>query len=293
MDVLGSWPFSELIPIIKSAEAHGKPVHFVGTGTEKLGREESRRLFADVIAPRVRRWSVRCERDKNRLTDYGVAEERVTVAADMAWLLDPVTTDFGRQYLRRLGLAEDAPYLGVDVNSESFMLEQEPRLLEKLAGFLDTLIERYGFRVLFLCNEVREDDMFDKATSLKIRASMRRSEGVFSIPNEYFMPQQMLSLIACCHATVSTRYHFCLFSALQKVPFLALERSDKVADLCWDMQWQYGTSLSDVDVAVLSDAFSEIERRRTEMLVQLENRTQCMRAKALMNNVALDVLTLH
>ena len=45
----------------------------------------------------------------------------------------------------------------------------------------------------------------------------------------------MMSLIANCRLTLGMRYHFCLFSALQDVPFVALQRSDKVADLCWDL----------------------------------------------------------
>ncbi len=293
MDILGSWPLSEVVPLISAAHSQGKPIAFVGVGTERLQSESSRRTVSEVLAPKVARWSVRSERDKERLTDYGVRPQSVTVAADMAWLLDPVTIDFGKQHLKRLGLGENEPYVGVNVNNESFMLKQEPRLFEKLGRCLDEMIVRYGVRVLFLCNEVREDDMFDMAASLRIRASMRHKESSVLVPNEYFTPQQMLSLIACCRATVSTRYHFCLFSALQKVPFLALKRSDKVADLCWDLQWQYGASLSDINVADLSDAFSEIEGRRAELVVQLGNRVQCMRERALRNNIALEVLTLQ
>ncbi len=290
MDLLGNWPLSEVTPLVSSAHSRGKPVAFVGIGTERLQRETSRRKLREVFAPRVAHWSVRSERDKERLTESGVRPESITVAADLAWLLDPVTTDFGKQYLRQLGLPENATFIGVNINSEEFMLQQEPRLFEKLGHLLDVLVKQHGLRVLFLCNEVREDDMFDKATSIKILSSMKEKKSAFLTPNEYFTPQQMLSLIGCCQATISSRYHFCIFSALQKVPCVAIERCDKVADLCWDMQWQYGTSVSNVNVTDLSGAFAEIERRRTELQIQLVNCMRSMKERALRNRTALDAV---
>jgi hypothetical protein len=53
MDVLGHWPLSELVPHIEWAARREKPVGFVGTGTERLHRDDSRRLMREVLAPRV------------------------------------------------------------------------------------------------------------------------------------------------------------------------------------------------------------------------------------------------
>lgn len=287
MDVLGTWPLSEVEPLVSAVHSQGKPIVFVGVGTERLQSEASRRTVGKVLAPKVAHWSVRSERDKERLTDCGVRPESITPAADMAWLLDPVTTDFGKQHLRRLGLALNEPLLGVNVNSESFMLEQEPRLFEKLGRCLDQAVVRYGVRVLFLCNEVREDDMFDKAASLKIRASMTHKEKTTLVPNEYLTPQQMQSLVGCCRATLSTRYHFCLFSALQQVPFLALERSDKVADLCWDMSWPYRSSLCRLDLSLASDLLADVENKPADLAARLEDSVRFMRQRAWTNDVAL------
>jgi polysaccharide pyruvyl transferase WcaK-like protein len=290
MDVLGEWPLSEVAPLVSAAYSEGKPIAFVGVGTERLQNESSRRTVAEVLAPKVVHWSVRSERDKKRLTDCGVRPESITAAADMAWLLDPVTTDFGKQYLRRLGLALNEPYVGVNVNSESFMLDQEPRLFEKLGLCLDELVVRYGVRVLFLCNEVREDDMFDRAASLKIQASMTHKERTFLVPNEYLTPQQMQSLIGCCQATLSTRYHFCLFSALQQVPFLALERSDKVADLCWDMRWPYRASLCKLKLSLAGELLADVEKKNAELTAQLAESVGFMRQRAWKNEAALAAL---
>jgi polysaccharide pyruvyl transferase WcaK-like protein len=290
MDVLGAWPLCELVPLIQNVHRRGRPIAFLGTGTERLQRQESRRLVSEQLAPCVHHWTVRCGRDKDRLTDYGVCPDRITVAADLAWMLDPVSSHFGRHYLTKLGVNSDTILVGVNVNNETFVLKQEPRLFEKLASLLDRLVEKFGAHILFLCNEVRESESFDKAASLKVLASMQYRNRTLLVPNHYWTPQEMQSLIACCHMTMSTRYHFCLFSAIQSVPFIALKRSDKVADLCWDMNWSYAASPGEINVPTLFDMFSDIDQARSAWVAWLCDRTRSMREKALRNAVALDAL---
>jgi polysaccharide pyruvyl transferase WcaK-like protein len=227
------------------------------------------------------------------LIGCGARPESVTVAADMAWLLNSQSAAFGQKYLADLGVKAETPYVGVNINSEAHVLEREPRLIEKLSRFLDTLVERRGFRILFLCNEVREEASFDKATSLRIASSMQRKESAFLVPNEYFTPQQMMSLIACCAFTVSTRYHFSLFSALQKVPFIALERSDKVSDLCRELSWRYRSSIAGIESGQLADAFFEMERRAPDLRSHLGENLGTMRERAVKNIDALAAVNVN
>jgi polysaccharide pyruvyl transferase WcaK-like protein len=292
MDLEDGWPLTIVGAIVGAARAARKAVAFIGIGSENLPAGRARDLMSRVLESGVAYWSVRSERDKQRLTDCGAQPESVTVAADMAWLLNSQSAEFGRKYLAGLGFDKETPYVGVNINSEAHMLEREPRLIEKLSQFLDTLVERRGFRILFLCNEVREDASFDKATSLRIASSMRRKESAILVPNEYFTPQQMMSLIACCRFAVSTRYHFCLFSALQRVPFLALERCDKVADLCWDLGWRYRAPLAGVD-SLLADAVFEMERRAPDLHNQLEANLRTMRERAVKNIDALAAVNVN
>jgi len=290
MDVLGKWPLSEVAPLVQSFHAQGKPVVFVGTGTEKLHREESKRIVSNVLTPSVRHWTVRCARDKDRLTEYGVPPERVTIAADLAWTLEAVTKGFGQEYLCRLGVNPDNRYVGVNLTGERFVLAQEPELFSKVATFLDRIIEKDDLRVLFLANEIREDDTFDKAASFKVLSSMKYPDRALMVPNRYWSPQEMMSLIACCDLTMSMRYHFCLFSALQGVPFIALKRSDKVEDLCWDLGWCHGLSLTGLDVSALLAMFSAIEAARPSYMAALRTGVYRMRDRAFQNRVALEYL---
>lgn len=290
MDVLGNWPLSELAPLVSIAHLKHKPMVFVGIGTEELQRDESRVTMAKVIAPNVLHWSVRCTRDKERLMDYGVAEESVTVAADMAWLLERASTAFGKEYLEKLNLESDAGLIGVNVNNEKFVMEQEPELFEKLASFLDVIIEKYGVRVLFFCHDVRETETFDKVASEKVVAHMKHHDRTFIMPNHYWSPQEMLSFIGCCRLTIGMRYHFCIFSALQNVPFIAVKRSGKVEDLCWDIDWPYGVSMGEISVDGLTDMYDSIEQNWNPLLKSLLDKVVLMRERALINAIPLVVL---
>jgi polysaccharide pyruvyl transferase WcaK-like protein len=290
MDVLGKWPLSELTPLIAAAHQQQKPVVFVGSGIEELKREESRRIMAETIGPAVRHWTVRSDRDKQRLMNYSVASDHVTVAADLAWTLEAVRDEFGRNLLTQLGIKPDDYLVGVNVTNEQFVIDQEPRLFEKLAEFLDAIAEERNARVLFFSNEVREDDTFDKAAGLKTIALMNHHGSACLLPNDYRTPQQTLSLIDCCDITVSMRYHFCLFSALQSVPFIALKRSEKVDDLCWDMNWPHGVPLVDLDPDELHAMGADIERNKVLIQGRLQRQVKSMRARALKNCKALDVL---
>lgn len=290
MDILGSYPLGDVVPIVKTGFQRGKRIAFVGVGTEGLHRQESRRALAEILAPRVHHWSVRSQRDKDRLVEYRVPADSITVAADMAWLLDPVSSAWGREYLSSLGIDPGRPLVGVNVNNESFMQRETPRLLEHVGQFLDDAIERHDVQPLFICNDVSDGSTYDMAASIAVRNSMRNAKRTFLIPNHYWAPQQVLSLIACCRATISTRYHFCLFSGLQETPFIALQRSDKVQDLCLDLQWPYGIPSRAVSASALVALYGEIERERASWTALLKSGVGSMHQNALKSHAVLDSL---
>jgi len=209
----------------------------------------------------------------------------------LAWLLDPVSREWGLSRLHEWGLAGCPNLCGVNVLAEQAVLEREPKLFSKLAQVLDVLIEEHGIFVLFLANEVRENATFDKVAAQRTRAEMKHADQSFIAPNKYISPQEMLSLIANCRTTVSMRYHFCLFSALQGVPFVAMERSDKVADLCWDLNWPFATAMNGLCANDLVRLFRAIEDERGTAIERLRTRVPSLRRRADENWCALETLT--
>jgi polysaccharide pyruvyl transferase WcaK-like protein len=289
MDGLGDWPLNEVAGIIHHARRWRKPVVFVGAGTERLERAQSRRIVSEALADYVAHWSVRSSRDRERLLELGVSGERVTVAADMAWLIPPASADFGRRLLG-IHAPTGGRLVGVNVNAEQALLAREPKLFEKLAAALDRVIEAHRFRVMFLCNEIREGETYDKAAAGMVLSHMRHNDEAFILPNEYWTPQEMMSVIASCELTISTRYHFCLFSALQGVPFLAIKRSDKVADLCEDLAWPYTAALGELSTERLVESVVTLLDGRDRAVRSLADQIAPMRLRAERNRLALDAI---
>lgn len=290
MDIEGDWPLSDVAPLVRSAEGRKIPFACIGVGTETLRREQSRRLMATEIAPRVRHWSVRCDGDRQRLTGYGVPPERITVAADMAWLIEPAASDYGRSRLQSWGVDPRQPLIGVNLVNESLILDQHPHMAGALAIALDELAYRMDARVIFLANEVREDAKYDKAAAQHIIRRMKRADRATLAPNEYFSPQQMMSIIDCCDLTLSMRYHFCLFSVLQGTPFIAIQRSGKVADLCQDMAWPAAVTPPGFHAGEIVEHGINLHRDASRIKEQLKHCIRTMRERALRNIIALEAL---
>jgi polysaccharide pyruvyl transferase WcaK-like protein len=288
MDVLGDWPLSELVPLVRGAARARRPVVFVGIGTEPLARRSSLRTMRDDIVPHVRHWSVRSHRDMQRLIECGAAPHAITVAADLAWLLDPPDPSFGRTRLREWGLG-DARVIGVNLVNEGRLLDQRPHIAAGLAAGLDEMVRGDGtLRVLFLANEVRDDPTFDAAAARLVIDRMRFGRRAMLAPRDYLAPQRMMSIIACCHATISMRYHFCLFSALQGVPFVALTRCAKVGDLCADLSWPMAVDPRGVTSAGLMSFVTSISTARAGWQTRLAESTAAMRLRATRNDLAFE-----
>ena len=292
MDVLGQWPLGEVAPLVAAQASRGRPVAFVGVGTERLHRDESRRLIARELAPRVQHWSVRSEYDRERLVACGVDGGRVTVAADLAWTLEPVApADDSRPECLQARQGEEL--VGVNVTNERFVAERAPHLLEALAQLFDRLIEKRNIRVAFFCNEIREDDAFDKAASEHILRHMTHRDRAAIVPNEYRTPEQMMALIGACRLVIGMRYHFCLFAAIQGVPFVSVNRSDKVADLCRDLAWAHGVELEEADPVRLEATTTALLEEGPGARQALLGRVETMRGRVWQNCAALDALRHH
>jgi polysaccharide pyruvyl transferase WcaK-like protein len=86
------------------------------------------------------------------------------------------------------------------------------------------------------------------------------------------------------------RYHFCLFSALQGVLFIAINRSDKVEDLGRDLGWADTCPLIGVQASELTDMLGEIVESPEAVRSKLETESARMRERAKTNDVALERL---
>jgi polysaccharide pyruvyl transferase WcaK-like protein len=290
-DSLGGWPLDRVAPLVRHAKQWGRPVVFIGVGVERLRQEGSAEKVRRDIASAVAHWTVRSESDRQRLLEMGVPANRVTVAADMAWLLTPAPRDFGRKALaEHMPPAHGRPLVGVNINAEPAMLEHCPQMFEILAGALDRIVREKNARIVFLNNEVRDEPTYDLAAAQRVRGLMERAEDAVVFPNTYLSPSEMMSIIGECQLTISSRYHFCLFSAVQGTPFLPLKRSDKVIDLSADLAWNHGSTLRELNADTLVQQAQQLLVSPEPDLARLSQRIKQMRQRAEANRVGLETL---
>jgi polysaccharide pyruvyl transferase WcaK-like protein len=99
-----------------------------------------------------------------------------------------------------------------------------------------------------------------------------------------------MSIIGECQLAISSRYHFCLFAALQSTPFLPLKRSDKVADLSADLAWTQGCTIKDMQTNLLALQANQLLQAPEPDLQRLTLRIGEMRDRARTNGLGLETL---
>ena len=285
MDYLGEWPLREICNLLTELP-NGRPIAFMGTGTEDLISDSSISRVHELI-PQVSYWTLRSERDRQRLRRLGVRGEDMSVAADLAWLLQAEAQTFGRRVLLEVGVGPNDRLLGINITNESWVRQQSQNLYATLAHALDELSEE-GWKIVFLNNEVRLGEEFDHAAAIRILSLMKHAEAPVLFPGRYWTPREMLSLIGCCRVVVSMRYHSCLFSAIQGVPFVSLLRLGKLRDLCADLEWHHAVPLAPLASAQLVQEINQLEETHDSCSNHLINAAATQRSLAKGNSKALD-----
>lgn len=278
-DQQGTWPLTEIVSLVSRYQ----PIALIGIGSEPLRVEESKKRVG-FLAQHVFCWSVRSQHDLDRLCNLGVPQENITVAADLAWLRAPSSLEFGEKILGK------GNYIGVNLTNEPWVVNRNPNLFSHIAKALDILVKKTGATVLLFANEIRNDNIFDSYAGLRIQKNMTCSDNVRVVSKQYYTPQQMCSLIAQCQVTVGMRYHFCLFSTMQGVPFLALKRQPKVGNICVDLEWQHHLDIEDISTDSVVQQITDIIENKEVLQQTLHTKTAIMKQRAQKNKIAIDLL---
>src|SRR5262249_32323761 len=130
----------------------------------------------------------------------------------------------------------------------------------------------------------------DTAAAHRIAGRLKYPERATIVPRQYFSPREMMSMVACCRLLVTMRYHFCVFGALQRVPFIAIARADKIADLSLDMGWQAVVVPPDVEAGDIVEHAERFRHDPGSVGVELYRAVERLRRRALDNRGALDCL---
>jgi polysaccharide pyruvyl transferase CsaB len=173
--------------------------------------------------------SVRDETSKKELTAIGVPEEKITVAADPALLLEPQPLPAGPACEALLAKAREPETIGL------FLKVFDG--LHHLAKALDVLHSQYGLRFVAVplrCHQYGGDD---RDAACLLRRQMRHPEAVYA-HSEPLSAAESKWLAGRFAFNISVRLHGLIFSAAMETPAVAVAYDAKVRNFAASMGLQ-------------------------------------------------------
>ena len=203
------------LAVIRLAQLLGKPVVVYANGIGPLLGSRNRRLVHKVIE-KCALVTLRDHQSVEELRSLGVARPDLYVTGDPAFTLKP--TRAPREYLRELGISDDAQVVGISVRN----LPDNDHFPGEFAKLCDRLALEKGKTIVFLVMQESRDE----AISRQIMAQMTAPSHLAKTPGD---PGAMLSLIRDMDAVVSMRLHTIIFAAQMQVPVAGCVYDPKVS----------------------------------------------------------------
>jgi polysaccharide pyruvyl transferase CsaB len=214
---------------VEIAQEHSVPVLVYAVSAGPLHDAAARTLVRDTLS-RVDGVTVRERHARQLLEEVGVRDIEVT--ADPAFLLEaePLPADA----LQREGLNQNRRLIGLSVREPGSAAPDidETHYHALLANAADYMVDRLDADLVFVPMEPRQKDT---QHCHAVVSKMAHAHQATVLKGEY-TSGQLLSLISHFDFAVGMRLHFLIFAALNRVPFVALPYSGKVAGFLEDLE---------------------------------------------------------
>ena len=214
---------------VELAQEHSVPVLVYAVSAGPLHDAAARTLVRDTLS-RVDAVTVRERRAQKLLEEVGVRDIEVT--ADPAFLLEP--EPLPEDALQREGLNKNRRLIGFSVREPGSAAPDidETHYHALLANAADYMVDRLDADLVFVPMEPRQKDT---QHCHAVVSKMAHAHQATVLKGEY-TSGQLLSLISHFDFAVGMRLHFLIFAALNRVPFVALPYSSKVAGFLEDLE---------------------------------------------------------
>jgi polysaccharide pyruvyl transferase CsaB len=214
---------------VELAQEHRVPVLVYAVSAGPLHDAAARTLVRDTLS-RVDAVTVRERRARQLLEEVGVRDIEVT--ADPAFLLEP--EPIPEDALQREGLNQNRRLIGLSVREPGSAAPDldETHYHALLANAADYMVDRLDADLVFVPMEPRQKDT---QHCHAVVSKMAHAHQATVLKGEY-TSGQLLSLMSHFDFAVGMRLHFLIFAALNRVPFVALPYSSKVAGFLEDLE---------------------------------------------------------
>jgi polysaccharide pyruvyl transferase WcaK-like protein len=284
------WPLQFLAPRLQHFHRSGLPIDAVGVGVDRLQSRAALALFREHFSP-IRSWTVRSFDCREALLSMGVQEVSVRVGADWAWLYRRCRDlrAWAKNFWDALGVDAGRPLLLASVVNMIWRDALQAR--RNIAAALDQASRKYDLQIAFFCNECRAGEFFDYEAAREIAGLM--SSPATLVPNEYYSPDEVLSLMECASVAVAQRYHFIVQAVLAGVPPVAILRGQKMTSLVAELGTPIGGAVDDVDCDRLVSAIAETIENRSAVRSRMEHARCRLTDRAALNLSLVSYLLLN
>ena len=269
---------------VELAQEHSVPVLVYAVSAGPLHDAAARTLVRDTLS-RVDAVTVRERRAQQLLEEVGVRDIEVT--ADPAFLLEP--EPLPEDALQREGLNKNRRLIGFSVREPGSAAPDidETHYHALLANAADYMVDRLDADLVFVPMEPRQKDT---QHCHAVVSKMAHAHQATVLKGEY-TSGQLLSLISHFDFAVGMRLHFLIFAALNRVPFVALPYSSKVAGFLEDLEIAM-PPLKQVNAGQLIAYIDRWWDLRRNLQARLEKTVPEIQTRARRTNeIALQILT--
>ncbi len=274
------WPLRFLSPRLLEFHRRKQFVDAVGVGVDRLDDDQARRIFKEAFEP-IRSWTVRSTNCVEALRGLGVAESRIRLGADWAWLYRKRhnLNHWAAAVWQRSGVEPGRPLLVANVVNMLWRDRTESR--RALASALASIAQQFDMQIAFFCNESRPGEFFDWEAAKEIGGLTGRSHAL--VPREYYSPDEALALLEYATITVGCRYHFIIQSVLAGSVPVGILRGQKMRSLAVDLPFPVGGTIEEIDRDQLLAAIQHGIADRGALLARLTTRRRALARRAINN----------
>ena len=265
-----------------------KPLMLYAVGVGPLFSGPAKR-FTRVACEAASAITVRDKASKLLLESIGVAGERISVTADPVFGLfveDPVAI----QAVMPVDSETRRPLIAVSVRDWQVGVQKdfwEP----ELARALDQFLADQGGTILFVAlGRLAGEKENDEVVSERIRSQMRYRDNSIVVSRD-LPTSELLNLFGLCDLTVAMRLHALIFSALKRVPFVALSYDPKIDGLIEQIGSPDVIDVKSLEANTLVRAMSEALARTGEFRTDIPQKLRVLAGMARQNaHIALATL---
>ncbi len=259
--------------LICKAKKLGKKVIFYANGIGPVSKESNRKKVRNICEA-ADCITLRDADSLEELRKLEVKNENIRVTADPIYAMQGGDWEEGIALLQAHGVPTEKPIIGVSVRVAKGM-ETDYRAF---ASLCDCLCQKAT--VVFLVMQQGADARVAET----IGSMMQSSSYMLATP---YAPQEMMTMIGCMDAVISTRLHGLIFAACETVPMLGVVYDPKVEACLKALQMPSIGNLDGIDAQKAEEATENLLTQHDAYRAKLQESVKNLREKARENDTIL------